>query len=70
MAIPPLVLLRTGVNEGGFIAPMVRDIIIVSHLFTYPTFFSTMLQVAIESIMLWCKVLFFGLAVDGLGTFI
>jgi hypothetical protein len=27
-------------------------------------------QVAVEAILLWTKALFFGLAVDGLGTFI
>ena len=28
------------------------------------------LQIAVEAILLWTKGLFFGLAVDGLGTFI
>jgi hypothetical protein len=28
------------------------------------------LKIAVEAILLWIKALFFGLAVDGLGTFI
>lgn len=28
------------------------------------------LQVALECVMLWTKAMFFGMAVDGLGTFI
>lgn len=48
MIIPPCVLARYQMNDGGFVYALV----------------------ACESLLLWGKSLFYGLAIDGLGTFI